>query len=457
MTIPTIDPMTTPVPTRADRATFAPRADVTMSELPVRVTQMNAAIAAINAAADAIDVAEDSAGLSAATAVGAANFKGEWSTLSGALAIPAAVSHNGVVYILLASTANVALITPGVSSQWLPVLTLPLYTLPILQANAGYVAASAMEVLGATDADSLLTGGSAPTYGAYSGSNFVISSGASTDKVATSPDGETWTLRTLPSTQPWGHIASDGAGTLIIVTPNGSKLAKSTNHGVTWSALTDIGGTVIVTTNLGFHYVGGLFVLPVGSSGSTYNTSPDGVSWTGRTLPGGGVDGNAQFRMVGSKLWFRSSATATTAFTTTDGINWTTHTASCPAGTMVTGAYPDGSLWGCIGSLLYRTTDGITWTLQSVRTPVSGSLPVVVNGVMMVMTGQLIYTYDAGVWTARAKGLVTAVDLPQQWSTLTFMNRGHVGGLFLQLAHIVGRTVAIKPGSGSASGLFRKA
>ena len=374
MPIPTITPMTTPVPSRADRASFRARADVTLSELPPTVDGINAAIAGINTAAETIDADATSAVASAAIASGVANFKGQWSALSGALAIPAAVAHNGVIYVLLANAADVTAIVPGVSSQWLAVLTFPLYTLPILQANVGYMAASAMEVLGATDVDSLLTGGSAPTYGAYSGSNFVISSGASTDKVATSPDGETWTLRTLPSTQPWGHIASDGAGTLIIVTPNGSKLAKSTNHGVTWSALTDIGGTVVVTTNLGFHYVGGLFVLPVGSSGATYNTSPDGVSWTGRTLPGGGVDGNAQFRMVGSKLWFRLSATSTTAFTTTDGITWTTHTASCPAGTMVTGTYPDGSLWGCIGSLLYRTTDGITWTLQSVRTPVSGRL-----------------------------------------------------------------------------------
>ena len=457
MPIPTITPMTTPVPSRADRANFRARADVTLSEIPPTVDAINVAIAGINAAAVSTVADADSAAQSALAALGAANYKGEWSTLTGALAIPASVSHNGVVYVLKASAADVTAIVPGVSSQWLAAFSTPLYALPIMQANAGYVAASAMEVLGAVDADSLLGGVSGPVHCAYSGSNFVVSSGLSTDKVATSPDGETWTLRTLPSAQPWGHIASDGAGTLIITTPGSSKVAKSTNHGVTWSALSDLPGAYLNSSNTGMHYVGGLFLIPSGNTSASYITSPDGTSWTSRAGLGGGVDNNAQFRMVGTKLWFRVSATSTNAYTSPDGINWTLQAGSVPAGTMVTGTFPDGSLWGCIGSLLYRTTDGITWTLQSMRTPVAGTLPAVVNGVMMVMTSQLIYTYDQGVWTARAKGLVTAVDLPQQWSALHFANRGHVGGLFLQLAHIAGRTAAIKPGSGSASGLFRKA
>ena len=56
---------------------------------------------------------------SAAAAVGASNFKGEWSTLSGALNIPAAVSYNGGVWVLKANLSNVATAVPGVSGSWL--------------------------------------------------------------------------------------------------------------------------------------------------------------------------------------------------------------------------------------------------------------------------------------------------------------------------------------------------
>ncbi len=456
MTIPSITPMTTPVPTRADKTTFFERADVTMSEWPVVVDEMNAAIDAINSTSAAIDADATSAASSAAIAAGLADFKGQWSSLSGALAIPAAVEHNGVIYILLSNTSNVALITPGVSSQWLPVLTFPLFTLPILQANAGYAAASAMEVLGAADFDTLLTGAGSPAFGAYSGSNYALSSGASLGSVSTSPDGETWTLRTMPSTNAWGPIGSNGAGKLMCAVPNSTTVAISTNHGVTWAACAAPGGTILVQAAHGVHYVVGLWLLPVGNNNIGYHTSADdGASWTSRSFPIL-APSTSEFRMVGSTLWFRQSQTSTTAYTTTDGINWTTRTASVPAGTMLTGTFPDGSLWGCIGTTLYKTTDGITWSLQTVQTQVSGLLPAEVSGVKLVLTGAIIYAHDQGAWTARARGIVSAVDLPNQWSTRAFQTRGNLNGRFMQLGHSVGRCVSIKPGSGSASGLFRK-
>jgi hypothetical protein len=456
MTIPTIPAMTEPVPTRADRASFAARADVTLSELPPTVTAINAAIAAMNITAAAVDADAAAADLSALAALAAANYKGEWSALSGALAIPAAVSHNSVVYILLSNTANVALITPGVSGQWLAVFSVPLYHLPIMQANAGYAAASAMEVLGIADFDSLLTGVGSPGFGTYSGSNYVVTAYQVSASVATSPDGETWTLRAMPSSTVWGPIASNGAGKVMAFVPGTNTSAISTNHGVTWANCAATAGLALVQAELGVHYVGGLWVVPAGNGVNNYYTSADdGASWTGRTLPSV-APSTSQFCMVGSTLWFRQTATATTAYTTTDGINWTTRTASVPAGTMVPGTYPDGSLWGCIGNSLYRTTDGITWTLQSVQTPVSGALPAEVNGIKLVMSSPLVYTHDQGTWSARAKGVVTAVDLSMQYSVRSFKARGHVNGLFMQLGHLVGRVALIKPGAGSASGLFRK-
>lgn len=58
--------------------------------------------------------AEESAALAAAVA----EYKGAWSSLSGALAIPATVSHGGSIWMLLSNAADVTAITPGVSAQW---------------------------------------------------------------------------------------------------------------------------------------------------------------------------------------------------------------------------------------------------------------------------------------------------------------------------------------------------
>jgi hypothetical protein len=46
------------------------------------------------------------------------NFKGAWGGLSGALAMPATVSHSGAIYALTADVADVTAHTPGVSGSW---------------------------------------------------------------------------------------------------------------------------------------------------------------------------------------------------------------------------------------------------------------------------------------------------------------------------------------------------
>ena len=53
----------------------------------------------------------------------ATNYKGQWSTLSGALNTPASVWHNGAYWGLLSNIANVATAQPGVSSAWAAVGT----------------------------------------------------------------------------------------------------------------------------------------------------------------------------------------------------------------------------------------------------------------------------------------------------------------------------------------------
>lgn len=131
LVVPTPIDALPPAPSSNDPTDFDVEADAFVAAERLMVPQQNQANAdtyanaleaqAQAAAAGAGAVAAQN---SAANAAAIANYKGAWASLSGALAIPATVSHNGVTWILVASTGNVAAITPGVSNQWLPAQSL---------------------------------------------------------------------------------------------------------------------------------------------------------------------------------------------------------------------------------------------------------------------------------------------------------------------------------------------
>jgi hypothetical protein len=112
-------------PTRQDPINFAARADAFLAALPDFQIELNilaseldsigsnATQSEINAAQSATD-AQD-----AATAAGSfANYKGLWSSLTGALNKPASVKHNGKYWNLLNNLADVTASEPGVSGDW---------------------------------------------------------------------------------------------------------------------------------------------------------------------------------------------------------------------------------------------------------------------------------------------------------------------------------------------------
>lgn len=109
------------LPSRARPASFASEADIFLNALPVFVTEVNGL---------AVQYENDASILSMNTplVIAAANFKGLWSSLSGALNVPASVYHNGAYWALSSNLADVSAKTPGVDSEWLP-----------LAGNGGYV------------------------------------------------------------------------------------------------------------------------------------------------------------------------------------------------------------------------------------------------------------------------------------------------------------------------------
>ena len=104
------------VPLRSQPATFTEDTEDLLSNLPGWTAEVNAL--GVQYEADAAILAANTPSVLAA-----ANFKGLWSGLSGALNVPAMVYHLGAYWVLAANVANVATAVPGTSSSWLALPT----------------------------------------------------------------------------------------------------------------------------------------------------------------------------------------------------------------------------------------------------------------------------------------------------------------------------------------------
>ena len=79
------------------------------------VAAFNGFITELNAAIPNIDLAVPAS----LVALAAANFKGDWSVLTGALSVPASCYYSGKIWILITNTSNVTADLPGVSAKWI--------------------------------------------------------------------------------------------------------------------------------------------------------------------------------------------------------------------------------------------------------------------------------------------------------------------------------------------------
>lgn len=106
-------------PARTDEpADFVTKADNFVGALPQFATQINASISQANTNLADTNTAATVAIAASLEAVSSANFKGEWSGLSGAKNVPLSCSHNDVIYILKVNVLNIAAIEPGVTNNW---------------------------------------------------------------------------------------------------------------------------------------------------------------------------------------------------------------------------------------------------------------------------------------------------------------------------------------------------
>ena len=268
--------------------------------------------------------------------------------------------------------------------------------LPIFsQASAAMAGVSVLEDIALPAVSTLL---SATDKVIYSNGLF-IASGITEANVSTSPDGQTWTLRAMPSSAYW-NVDSNGSDRFIAVVNNATTTAKSTN-GTTWTSGTAL--PAAAGSGKSRPVFNGNTALVLGSSTNCFTSADNGTSWSAsQTLPADSV--THPFSVGGLFVIFTSSTTYYTSATGATG-SWTSRTLPVTPVTAQTHKNVDGDLLirdSDTGTPMYKTTNGINWASCGVNVP-SASAYAVLNGVpaLFVTTFPGAKTYHNGAWVQR--------------------------------------------------------
>ena len=176
--------------------------------------------------------------------------------------------------------------------------------------------------------------------------------------LSTSPDRVVWTPRTTGITSTVQGVGSSPSEFVLV--GGSGKIARSSNGGLSWSVRSNPFGT---STVYDVFYADGIFVA-VGGDGTVDGviaTSTNGLSWTQRTS-------NADFVLksvgYGDGLWV-AVGNNNELVTSPDGITWTPRTVDFGNSTMANVCYGNG-IWVAVGSAgrLYTSTNGISWVTR---------------------------------------------------------------------------------------------
>ena len=185
-------------------------------------------------------------------------------------------------------------------------------------------------------------------------------------RLMTSPDGITWTTRSVQNSD-WQSVAY-GNGKFVAVasfvnTPDATKVMYS-DDGISWTP-----GTPTSATNIwrGVTFGNGMFVAVSAYSpngDANVMTSTDGINWTPRMLPGNGIGwsvayGGGVFVVVGQDGTVKSSQ---------DGINWFDRTTAAPNEWRDV-VYGQGRFIAVAssgtGNRVMTSTEGINWNTEN--------------------------------------------------------------------------------------------
>ncbi|MES3036759.1 MAG: hypothetical protein V4736_02540 [Bdellovibrionota bacterium] len=215
---------------------------------------------------------------------------------------------------------------------------------------------------------------------------------------ASSADGITWFARALPSSSYWFQVEWNGASFCTNASTISTNKAATSPDGITWTA------RALPSTKVwgGIAWNGTVFCV-LGTNG--FATSANGSAWTARALPVITSDAGTWYGMTSNSSIYCAVANNTqTAATSTDGLTWTKNT--LPAVRYWSDVAWNGTVFGAVTyqGFSASSTDGTTWTGGTF--PASSSAEVVTAlGSLFVGAADTDFIYtspDAITWTARA-------------------------------------------------------
>jgi hypothetical protein len=235
------------------------------------------------------------------------------------------------------------------------------------------------------------------------------------NRIMTSPDGITWTLRTGTS---YNNLYSVTFGNGIFVAVGAADIITSSD-GITWTLRTGTGNVWFSVT-----FGNGLFVASGSNFGAPIMTSPNGITWTGRPVLG---VSRLECVAYGNGL-FVAANNFGQLITSPDGITWTERTVpnndyrSIAYGNGLFVAIANGSLES---KIITTSPDGITWTSRTVSSLQTGAWSSITfgNGYFVAVnrggSGKTMYSADGITWTSKA-------SFSNQWESVTFANNRFV-------------------------------
>ena len=419
-----------------DRATFNARAYPWAAAQAVLATEVGAAAENMYDNALIAETSATDAEYAATAAAGAANFKGAWSGLTGALAIPASVSHGGAVYMLGANVADVTAHTPGVSASW--IVLSPIRRLSIFETAAATSApVSGLELM----ENANVSVGASISGVSYGAGLFVADVVGASGNVYTSPDGITWTARAMPSSAVWRVAFGNGA--FVACVPSATTTAKSAD-GITWSA----GGALPAAASA---YAVPLYV-PIAPAGWVIDTSVTSHAVSTNNGTAWNPDVASTTRGVGRTMGSPSLAVLWESGTTyrwaVDSLAWSPATLPfTPSSAFHAIVDFDGALLAgnqTAGSPIYRTADGINWT-DTGKT--YGEIACTINGVaasFSATVGEAMSWHSGSSMVRRSKGALLGPDYTKRIAT-------NGSGVFIVPSSLANCITRIAPGAADAA------
>lgn len=215
--------------------------------------------------------------------------------------------------------------------------------------------------------------GSDSIYNIIYANNLYVAVGLA-GKIATSPDAINWTLRTSGLTAAQHVRAVGWNGSLFMVGGDGGFIRTSPD-GITWTART----SGIATSIYNFETANGITVCV--AAGGNLLTSPDGITWTARTSQFGTSNifavayGSGKFIIVGASGKIANSV---------DGITWVLGTSG--SGDTLYDIIYTGSSFMYVSITVFISFDGATWSSRVSNTGGQAILGVAsgVNAVVLV-------------------------------------------------------------------------